>query len=401
MVAERNAEAPAIAPVPIRRVSVVAPMLNEAEHIGHLVADLAAQDFDGELEVLVADGGSRDGSVERLRVVAERYELPVTILRNRKRWVSFGLNACIRAARGDLIIRMDCHSRYPSDYVRRCAIASQETGAENVGGVFIPTGQTAMERAVASAVDSPFGGVHWTRHGTRARADVDTVPYGAFRPDAFRQVGLFDESLVRNQDDEFNLRLRLAGGRIVLDPAIRVYYVPRGKLSSVFRQYYEYGLWKPAVMRKHGRVVSGRSLVPGAFVASSLVLALLAVWFRPAIWLLALEAVAYLSGAIVFGVASLRRRHEPSRLLPRVVAVFLALHVGYGLGILVGTGRELLSKVRAGLSLLRRSALAGADRGRGLQPGPRTGPAPATMDDYEDVPAHGAPSREQEGPWRA
>jgi len=331
----------------IRRVSVVSPMLNEADHVDDLVADLAAQDYDGELEVLVADGGSSDDSVARLRAASERHDLPVTILDNPEGWVSHGLNRCIAAATGDLIVRLDCHSRYPTDYVRRCVVASEETGAENVGGVFIPTGRTPMQRAVACAADSPFGGVHWTRHDSDDRVEVDTVPYGAFRPEAFRRAGLFDESLLRNQDDEFNLRLRLAGGRIVLDPSIRIFYVPRGTFRRLFRQYYEYGRWKAPVMRKHGRPTSARSLVPGAFVGSVVVLALLAPWFKAALVLLVAELVAYALAALVFGVVCVRRRRESWSLLPRVVAVFPTLHVGHGVGMLVGWPRSLLGRASA------------------------------------------------------
>jgi succinoglycan biosynthesis protein ExoA len=338
----------ATAPQSIRRVSVVAPMWNEAGHIEGLVADLAEQDFEGEVELLVADGGSTDGSVERLRAAAEGHGLEVTILENPARWVSHALNLCVRASQGDLIVRVDCHSRYPADYLRRCVAAAEETGAANVGGVFVPEGRTSMERAVACAMDSPFGGIHWTRHGTAARVEVDTVPYGAFRPDVFRLVGLFDESLVRNQDDEFNLRLRLAGNRIVLDPAIRIYYTPRGTFAKVFRQYYEYGRWKAPVMRKHGRVVSARSLVPGAFVGSLLVLVPLAPWLPLAAVLLALEAGAYSTGAVAFGVAGLRGRREPWRLLPRVVGVFPTFHVAYGLGLLVGLLRAARPARRGG-----------------------------------------------------
>ena len=132
----------------IRRISVVAPLLNEASHVDGLVADLAGQDFTGELDVIVADGGSSDGSVERLRAAAEQHRLSLTILENPARWVSQGLNACIRRARGDLIVRVDCHARYPRDYLRRCAIAAEETDAWNVGGVVVADGRTPMERAV-------------------------------------------------------------------------------------------------------------------------------------------------------------------------------------------------------------------------------------------------------------
>ncbi len=329
----------------IRRVSVVSPMLNEADHVEDLVADLAAQDYDGALEVLVADGGSRDGSVERLRSAGERAGLPVAILDNPEGWVSHGLNRCIRASTGDLIVRLDCHSRYPPDYLRRCVAASEETGADNVGGVFIPTGRTPMQRAVACAADNPFGGVHWTRHDSDDRVEVDTVPYGAFRPEAFQRAGLFDESLLRNQDDEFNLRLRLAGGRIVLDPSIRIFYVPRGSFRRLFRQYYEYGRWKAPVMKKHGRPTSARSLVPGAFVGSVAVLSLLAPWVRAALVLLVAELALYALAALVFGVVCIRRRRESWRLLPRVVAVFPTLHVGHGIGMLVGWPRAWLARL--------------------------------------------------------
>ena len=338
----------------VKRVSVIAPMWNEASHIDGFVADIAAQDFDGELELLVADGASTDGSAELLRAAAEREGIEVTVLDNPARWVSAGLNSCIRAATGGLIVRVDCHSRYPTDYVRRCVAAAEETGAENVGGIFIPRGRTGTERAVACAMNSPFGGIHWTRHGEDARVEVDTVPYGAFTPDAFERAGLFDETLVRNQDDEFNLRLRLAGGKIVLDPAIRIFYTPRGSFARLFRQYYEYGLWKPAVMSKHGRIVSVRSLVPIAFVGSLAVLVALAAFSGTARILLALELAVYLAGALVFGARAIRATGEPWRLLPRVVAAFVVFHLAYGIGMAAGWAR-------LGLQRRRSDASAGAE----------------------------------------
>jgi succinoglycan biosynthesis protein ExoA len=326
------------------RVSVIAPMWNEAGHIEDFVADIAAQDYDGELELLIADGRSADGSVELLRAAAGREGTNVTVLDNPNRWVSAGLNACIRAGTGDLVIRVDCHSRYPADYVRRCVVASDETGADNVGGVFVPRGRTRTERAVGLAMDSPFGGIHWTRHGPEERVEVDTVPYGAFRAEVFDRVGYFDESLVRNQDDEFNLRLRLAGGRIVLDPSIRIFYTPRGSFRRLFRQYYEYGLWKPAVMRKHGRVVSARSLAPIAFLVSLVVLSLLAPFSTVALVLFAVEAGIYVLGALVFGALAIRGRRERWSLLPGVLASFLTFHVAYGLGMSVGWLRAALRR---------------------------------------------------------
>jgi GT2 family glycosyltransferase len=184
-------------------------------------------------------------------------------------------------------------------------------------------------------MDSPFGGIGWSRNRTAAGpVEADTVTFGAFRPDAFHRVRLFDESLRRNQDDEFNLRLRLRGGRIVLDPSIKPAYIPRGTLRAVFRQYFEYGRWKVPVMRKHRRVLGLRSLAPAVFVLWLIALLTTAPFWRPAEWALALTAVSYCGLALGFGVASLRRRRESLLLLPRVLAAYFAFHVGYGVGML-------------------------------------------------------------------
>lgn len=322
-------------------VSVMAPMLDEAEHVDVLVADLAAQDYGGETEFLFADGGSRDGSVDLLQAAAARSGLRVTVLHNPAGMVSSALNICVEAAHGDPIVRIDCHSRYPADYLRRCVLASTETRADNVGGVFVPTGWTPAERAVACAMTSAFGGVHWTRHGNAERVDVDTVPYGTFRAEVFRRVGRFDESLVRNQDDEFNLRLRLAGGRVVQDSSIRILYRPRSSLRAVFRQYFEYGLWKPAVMRKHRRATSLRSLAPVGLVGTLVTFGALAPWSAWALRALVVELAVYSSAALVFGAVAVSRSDESWRLLPRVVGSFGAFHLGHGLGFVVGLAREL------------------------------------------------------------
>jgi glycosyltransferase involved in cell wall biosynthesis len=321
----------------VRRISLVVPMRNEAEHVTPLVEDMAGQDFVGELELLVADGGSTDNSVELLRRAADRCGLRLTVLENPAQWVSQGLNACIREAKGDLIVVLGCHSRYPSNYLSRCALASEETGALVVGGILVPEGRTPMERSVAIAMDSPFGGIGWMRDTADAiRRDSDVVTFGAFRPETFRLVGPFDESLQRNQDDDFTLRVRRAGGRVVLDSTIRVFYTPRGSLRGAFRQYWEYGLWKVPVIRKHRQISSARSLAPTAFVTSLLLFAAVTPKWRPARPLLAAECGAYLLCALSFGVLGVRRREAPWSLLPRVVAAYPAFHLGYGLGMVRG-----------------------------------------------------------------
>ncbi len=325
----------------IRSVSVIVPMRNERSNVDPFVSDLAAQDFDGDLEVLVADGASEDGSIERLRAAARDAGLPLQVIDNAAGWVSPGLNACIRAARGDLIVRLDCHSRYPHDYLRRCAEVSEQTGAWNVGGRLVPTGTSTIERAVACAMDSPFGGIGWTRLSGDDLVETDTVTFGAFRREVFERVGLFDESLVRNQDDEFNMRLRAAGGTIVLDPAITVAYRPRGSLGGVWRQYFEYGLWKVPVMIKHRRIATLRGVVPLVFVAGTGGLLVAAPRSRAARRLLTAEWLAYGTLAAFFAARGVRRREESWRLVPSVMAAFPAFHLGQGSGQLLGLMRAL------------------------------------------------------------
>jgi succinoglycan biosynthesis protein ExoA len=324
----------------VTRISVITPMLNEAEHVEPFCADIAAQDFSGEIEVLVADGGSTDGSVAKLEQAAERTRLDVTVLANPAGWVSHGLNLCIEHASGDLLVRLDCHSRYPADYLRLCARAAEETDALAVGGVVVPHGRTPIERAVACAMDSPFGGIGWTWvSDEEVRRESDTVTFGAFRPEAFRRAGVFDEALHRNQDDEMMLRIRRAGGRVILDPAIKVNYTPRGSYRGVFRQYFQYGLWKVPVMLKHRQVLSARSLAPLAFLGSVAVLVPAAALTPWAGVVLVTELGAYAAGALVFGTRSLRAHGEPLRLLPLTLAVYPTFHVAYGLGMLRGWSR--------------------------------------------------------------
>jgi glycosyltransferase involved in cell wall biosynthesis len=336
----------------VRRISVVVPMFNEARNVSSVVEDIAKQDFGGEVEVLVADGGSTDGSRELLTDAAARAELELTLIENPKRLVAHGLNACLPHATGDLIVRLDCRSRYPDTYLRRLAEAAEETGAWNVGGVLDPTGLTPMERAVACAMDSPFGGITWTRHGGSPEyVEVDTVYCGAFRPEAFEEAGLYDPAMVDNHDEEFNLRLRRAWGRIVLDPTVRVRYTPAGSFRGVFRRYFNYGLYKVPVMLKHHQVLSARSLAPSAFLLSIVALTLASAWLPLARWALVAEVAAYTTGAIAFGVETIRRRGESWRLLPRVVAAFPTFHLGYGIGMVVGWLRAAIPASRGTASI--------------------------------------------------
>jgi succinoglycan biosynthesis protein ExoA len=229
---------------------------------------------------------------------------------------------------------MGAHSRYASDYLSASLRVSLATGADNVGGSMACRGETWLQQAIAVAHHSPFsvGGARW--HDVSYEGPADTVFGGFYRREVFQRIGDFDESLLRNQDDELNLRLVLAGGKIWHSPAIRSSYCPRANLGALFRQYLQYGYWKVAVIKKHHRPASLRHLVPGSFVLSLAVLPLLAVFFGSLIFLwlalLAAYAAANLSASFVTAARS------AWRFLPVLPLVFACYHFGYGIGFLRG-----------------------------------------------------------------
>ncbi len=236
-------------------------------------------------------------------------------------------------------MRLDIHTRFAPDYVACCIETLARTGADNVGGPWVAQGTGPMGEAVAAAFQC-----RWVVGGARSRdtqhdGAVDTVYLGCWPRAVFERIGGFDEELVRNQDDEHNLRLRLAGGRIWQSPLIHSLYHPRNSLSHLFAQQRQYGYWRPFVMRKHGQAGSVRQLVPAAFVAALGLFALCLPWTAlPLAALVALYA-AYVALASV----SAARGAGQWRLLGRLPVVIAAYHVAYGLG----TWRGLWDVLRA------------------------------------------------------
>ena len=315
-------------------VSIVLPCRNEADNIIACVQSILAQEPpEGGFEVLVADGMSTDGTRELLDEIAANFP-QIRVLNNPGRIVSTGLNAAIRAARGDIIIRMDAHTTYAPDYVQQCLGVMDETGADNVGGPMQTHAETFLEEVVRAVFHSPFAVGGARSHNASYEGWVDTVIYGCWRKSVFREVGGFDEELVRNQDDEHNLRMNRKGYRVYQSPRIRSWYRVRGSLSALFRQYMQYGYWKILVIQKHRAPASWRHVVPGGFLAA---ISLLAVWgcfWKPALWAdLGLFATYLLLVSLVSLFTAAR---SGWKLLPLLPAAFGCFHFGYGYGFLRG-----------------------------------------------------------------
>lgn len=324
-------------------VSVIAPCRNERAAIDAFCDSALAQQLPPgwQLEVLVADGRSDDGTCQRL---AERAAQDARLkpIDNPGRIVSSGLNAALAQARGSVIVRFDIHTQFAPDYIAECLAALERTGADNVGGPWVARGQGTMGRAIAAAFQC-----RWVVGGARSRdrayeGEADTIYLGCWPRAVFERFGGFDEQLVRNQDDEHNLRLRRQGARLWQSARIHSVYQPRASLRQLFGQQLQYGYWRPFVFAKHGQPGSLRQLVPALFVAALAGSALAAPWWpRPLVLLLASYAL-YLAGAALAAA----RQAGDGCLLAHLPAVIATYHLGYG----VGTWRGMLDV------LLRRRA---------------------------------------------
>src|SRR5215510_3733404 len=315
-------------------VSVIVPCRNEKHHIEPCIRSLLAQDLPvGSFEIIVADGLSNDGTRDILaRLAAE--DACLRLVDNPSRIVSTGLNIAIRAACSRIIVRIDAHTQYAPDYVSQCLAVLQETGADNVGGPWIAQGTGYMGRAVAAAFQSPFAVGGARGHNPYHIGPVDTVHLGCWRREVFDRIGFFDEELVRNQDDEFNLRLSRARGLIWQSPRIKSWYHPRASLRSLWRQYAQYGYWKVRVIQKHCLPASVRHLVPAAFVLTMLTLPVAALFWPWALWMWGAFGILYSVGNLAASVEAARRSGLTLCLV--LPAVFACYHLGYGYGFLRG-----------------------------------------------------------------
>jgi glycosyltransferase involved in cell wall biosynthesis len=320
-------------------VAVIMPVRNEEAFIARSLGAVLAQDYPAELlQVLVADGMSDDRTREIVERLARDHPThSVEIIDNPGGIVPTGFNAALARARGQVIVRVDGHTIIAPDYVSECVAALATSGADNVGGRMDAEGNGPIAEAIALATSSPFGVGDSQFHYATGDRWVDTVYLGAWPREVFARIGPFDPEMVRNQDDEFNYRLRAAGGRILLTDRIRSRYYSRASLRTLFRQYRQYGLWKVRVLQKHPRQMSVRQFVPPLFagvVAGGAVLAPTSRILRR-LWGAALGAY----GLATLGASVSIARRSRWRHLPVLPIAFAAVHLGYGTGFLAGLVR--------------------------------------------------------------
>ncbi len=309
------------------------PVRDESRHLRAAVAGVIAQDYPGGLEVVLAVAPSADDT-RALADLLAREDPRVQVVDNASGLTPAGLNAAIRACRGEVVARVDGHAELPQGYLRRAVELLEQTGAVNVGGIMGAEGVTPFERAVAAAMSSPFGVGNGRFHYGGEPGPADTVYLGVFRRSALEAAGGYDESFLRAQDWELNHRLRGAGGVVWFTPELRVTYRPRSSLRAVASQYFNYGRWRRIVMRRHPDSVRLRYLVPPAAVVAMSVGAVVGLAGRRVGWLLPAGYVA----AVLAASAVTGRRLQPA-VAARLPAVFATMHLAWGTGFLTSSRR--------------------------------------------------------------
>ena len=288
-------------------VSIIVPCYNEEKTIRHLLDAILAQTYPRVLmELIISDGLSTD----RTRVVVsgfqlEHADLSVRVVENTAQTIPSGLNQAIREAKGEIIVRLDAHSMPIPEYVERCVSAHQAGRGENVGGVWDirPGADTWIAESISCAAAHPLGvGDAMYRLNAKAGA-VDTVPFGSFRRTLIEKIGTFDETLLANEDYEFNTRVRESGGTVWLDPSIRSVYFSRSTLEKLASQYWRYGFWKFKMLKRYPHTLRWRQALPPVFVTGLIIFSVLSLFIGSARYILAAQLALYFS---VLGLAGLK-----------------------------------------------------------------------------------------------
>lgn len=316
------------------KISIIIPAYNEERCIARCLDSILHNDYPKDLiEILVVDGKSTDRTQEIVQDYAQRYPF-VRLLENFKRIQAAAMNIGISKAEGDIILRMDAHTTYASDYIRQCVNLLQTTGAANVGGAQQAIGTNYISNVIAAVTTSPFGVGDARFRFSNQEEFVDTVYLGAWHKSTLEALGGFNEEWMVNEDYELNYRLRQAGGKILLSPKIRCQYFVRSSLGALARQYFRYGFWKVKTLVTYPDSLRWRQLVPPIFVLALVVsLALLPVFWPASIIIPGLYAAANVAASLQVA------RCRGWRYLPLLPVVFATLHLSWGLGFWSGIVR--------------------------------------------------------------
>ncbi len=310
-------------------ISAICPVYNESSHINSLL-NFFLQALPVQKELIVIDGNSTDDTCEIVRKFqVDHPQLHIQLLHNPDTFVPFALNKAITAAKGNILVRLDAHTDYSPDYFQQILQTFEISGADIVGGPMRIAEGNSVQNAIGYVTSTTFGVGNSSFHFEAFEGFTETVYLGAWRREIFEKTGLFDTAFKRNQDDEFHYRAKSLGFRVYQHPSIKLFYHPRKTLSLLFSQYYQYGLYKPLVLKKIRSAINLRHIIPSVFVLYVLMLPLLV---GLGMLLALLPLALYIITALFFAITSGRRLAE----LGLIPLVYFVIHLAYGSGFISG-----------------------------------------------------------------
>lgn len=316
--------------------SIIVPTYNEEKYIAKCIESIIDQEYEkNQLEVIFVDGMSNDDTVKIIQEYQSLFPKGyIKILKNPKRQVQYALNIGIRKAEGEYIIRLDAHAEYDRYYVAESLKTIQETGASNVGGPTIVKGRTVKQRAIAAAYHSKFALGGGRSHIEGYEGYADTVSFGTFKKSKLWEIGLYDETFDKNEDDELNFRIIKSGGKIYINPRIKSIYYPRDSFKKLFSQYFSYGFWKIAVIKKHARPARISHIIPALF-CMFLICGWITIFINKILGIMYLGIIGiYFLLDCIFSFSNQYADNVKEKLF--LIYIHIVLHVSYGLGFIVG-----------------------------------------------------------------
>ncbi len=329
----------------MNNITIICPIYNEEKYIAKCIDSIIYQDIDismNSIELLLVDGMSNDRTREIIAAYQKKYTW-IKVIDNPEKIVPVAMNLGIKNAKGDIIIRIDAHANFPNNYISELILYLEKLNADNVGAVCetLPANNTIKAQAIATALQSSFGmGNSYFRIGASQIMEVDTVPFGCFRKTLFEKIGLYDEELIRNQDDELNARIIKNGGKIYLIPNLIVKYFARDNISKIRTMFYQYGLFKPLVNKKLGNPATIRQFFPPIFV-SGLIIGLILCTINPIFLYIYISVLGiYFISSICFAIKDAKALRE----IFYLPFIFLNIHMAYGWGYILGIYKVLFRK---------------------------------------------------------
>ena len=327
-------------------ITIIVPTRNEEEFIGKCLDSIVLQDYPkNKMEILVVDGMSEDRTREIVKSYSQKHPF-VKLLENPKKITSPALNIGLKSMKGDVMMHMGAHSTYETNYIAKCVKYLMEYKADNVGGVLLtePSVNTLTAKAITLSLSNRFGtGNSYFRTGSEKPRFVDTVFGGCYRKEVFRKIGFYNENLVRSQDMEFNLRLKKAGGKILLAPDIVAYYHPKSTLAEFFKHNIADGIWAIYPLKFGASLFKLRHLIPLLFVAGLLISAVISTFFKPFIFVFSGILALYFIASLFFSFL-IATKEKNLALMPFLVLAFAARHFGYGIGSFTGLIKLLIPR---------------------------------------------------------